>query len=58
MPVRDGNLLRSSRDAIPKRLYKINPFVKGKFVESWRRRRDLFRHSSHQLPIKYIETYG
>jgi hypothetical protein len=44
MPFRDGNLLRGCRDTVPKRLYKIDPFIDGKIVESWRGRGDWFGH--------------
>jgi hypothetical protein len=32
MPVRNGNLLRRSYDAIPKRLHEIDSFIDGQFV--------------------------
>jgi hypothetical protein len=58
MPVREGNLLRGGRDAIPKKLNKIDTFIDGKLVESWRWRRDLLGHSEYLLRFKYIENYG
>ena len=58
MPLRDRNLVGGFRNAIPKGLHKIDSFIDGKLVESWRWSGDWFGHISHRLRIKYSASYG
>jgi hypothetical protein len=54
MPLRYGNLLRSSSDPIPERLHEIDLLIDREIVEPWRRNGDYLGHGKSSYDREYI----